>query len=388
MLIVFLIIFFVEMLVLNHMLTFGVLIGQVAIAMRPVRPLRGVSGQMIRNMVTLSLVPALGVASLALSLGRFNEAGVLGFGQAMGALAGIVVSVLMPMVVAKFLPLGGQASSAGRSLIGAGAQVAATGALVATGGGALAAGGGLSKFVTSGGGGGGGPSAAELVAAVVAVVVVERSVCRRVRRRRFLRRRRRRCGRGRRAEPVSDSSVMTDAPSRRIGPARTIGAAALAEPWRNDVVGQRRRDGDGDSVGGDVGVQPARAGNPRVSDVEFPPTERVNLFGNFSRGELIGAAAATAVFGVGVVIGQLVPSLVLTVLIAAVDVHTDAPPPVPPDRAGGAALVAATGPQLVGRCDGGGAATVVPAWRGRAARRRAARPGPDRGGRRCPRRTR
>jgi hypothetical protein len=152
MLIIFLIVFFVEMLVLNHMLTFGVLIGQVAIAMRPVRPLRGVSGQMIRNMVTLSLVPTLGVASLALSLGRLNDAGALSFQRSMGALAGIVVSVLMPLVVAKFLPLGGQSSSVGRSLIGAGAQVAATGAAVATGGALLAAG-GLSKFVTAGGGG-------------------------------------------------------------------------------------------------------------------------------------------------------------------------------------------------------------------------------------------
>ena len=158
MLIIFLIVFFVEMLVLNHMLTFGVLIGQVAIAMRPVRPLRGVSGQMIRNMVTLSLVPALGVASLALSLGRLNEAGALSFQRAMGALAGIVVSVLMPLVVAKFLPLGGQSSSVGRSLIGAGAQVAATGAAVATGGALLAAG-GLSKFVTAGGGGSAGGGA-------------------------------------------------------------------------------------------------------------------------------------------------------------------------------------------------------------------------------------
>ena len=130
MLIIFLIVFFVEMLVVNHMLTFGVLIGQVAIAMRPVRPLRGVSGQMIRNVVTLSLVPTLGVASLALSLGRLNDAGALSFQRSMGALAGIVVSVLMPLVVAKFLPLGGQSSSVGRSLIGAGAQVAATGAAV------------------------------------------------------------------------------------------------------------------------------------------------------------------------------------------------------------------------------------------------------------------
>lgn len=156
MLIVFLIIFFVELLVLNHMLTFGVLIGQVAIAMRPVRALRGVSGQMIRNLVTLSLVPALGVASLSLALGQYNDAGALSFGAALAALAGIVVSVLMPMVVAKFLPLGGQASSTGRSMIGAGAQLAATGAVIAGGGAMLASGGGLSKFVTGGGAGGGG----------------------------------------------------------------------------------------------------------------------------------------------------------------------------------------------------------------------------------------
>ena len=139
--------------------------------MRPVRPLRGVSGQMIRNMVTLSLVPTLGVASLALSLGRLNEAGALSFARALGALAGIVVSVLMPMVVSKFLPLGGQASSVGRSLIGAGAQVAAAAATVATGGAVLAAG-GLSKFVTAGGvpGGGGSGGGAALVAAVAAVL--------------------------------------------------------------------------------------------------------------------------------------------------------------------------------------------------------------------------
>ena len=153
MLMIFLIIFFIEMLVLQHMLTFGVLIGQIAIAMRPVRPLRGVSGQMIRNMVTLSLVPTMGVASLALSLGRLNDAGALSFQRALGALAGIVVSVLMPLVVAKFLPLGGQSSSVGRSLLGAAAGVAAAGAAVATGG-AMLAGGGLSKFVTAGGGGG------------------------------------------------------------------------------------------------------------------------------------------------------------------------------------------------------------------------------------------
>ena len=127
-LMIFLIVFFIELLVLNHMLTFGVLIGQVAIALRPVRSLRDVSGRMIRNLVTLSLTPALGVASLALSIGRLNEADEMSFGRALGALAGLVVSVLMPLVVAKFLPLGGQTGSTGRSLLAAGAQVAGTAA--------------------------------------------------------------------------------------------------------------------------------------------------------------------------------------------------------------------------------------------------------------------
>ena len=52
-----------------------------------------------------------------------------------------------------------------------------------------------------------------------------------------------------------------------------------------------------------------------MSSVEFPPAERVNLFGNFTRGELIGAAVATALFGVGAMTGALVPALVVTALI-------------------------------------------------------------------------
>ena len=50
-------------------------------------------------------------------------------------------------------------------------------------------------------------------------------------------------------------------------------------------------------------------------NVEFPPIERVNLFGDFSRGELIGAAVATTVFGLGIMAGQLVPAVVIPVLM-------------------------------------------------------------------------
>ena len=52
-----------------------------------------------------------------------------------------------------------------------------------------------------------------------------------------------------------------------------------------------------------------------MSTVEFPPAERVNLFRNFTRSELVGAAAATAVFAGGVLFGRLVLAGVLTALI-------------------------------------------------------------------------
>ena len=59
-----------------------------------------------------------------------------------------------------------------------------------------------------------------------------------------------------------------------------------------------------------------------MSGIEFPPSERVNLFGDFTRGELVGAAAATAVFGVGVMSGQLVLAVAIA---AAIVVWTFAP---------------------------------------------------------------
>lgn len=50
-------------------------------------------------------------------------------------------------------------------------------------------------------------------------------------------------------------------------------------------------------------------------NVEFPPIERVNLFGDFSRGELVGAAVATTVFGLGIMVGQLVAAVVILVVV-------------------------------------------------------------------------
>lgn len=51
-----------------------------------------------------------------------------------------------------------------------------------------------------------------------------------------------------------------------------------------------------------------------MTAVEFPPVERVNLYGSLSRGELVGAAAATMTFGAGIAIGYLVESAVIAVL--------------------------------------------------------------------------
>ena len=135
----FLIIFLVEMFVLQHLMTFAAVVGPLAISLRPWPALKDVSGRMIRNVVTMSLTPALTAASMSLAVRNINNAGILGITQSIGGLAGMAVSVLMPVMVSKFLPLGGSGDSGGRALIGAAAGVAATAAGAAATGGAAAA---------------------------------------------------------------------------------------------------------------------------------------------------------------------------------------------------------------------------------------------------------
>lgn len=139
-LLVFLVIFMVEMLVLSHMLAIAAVVGPLAIALRPWPSLRSVSARMVRNLASLSLTPVLGTASLALAVRTLNEDGQLSFTGALGAVAGLVVSVLMPAMIARFLPLEGSGSLGGRGLVaaGVGAGAIAVGA-VATGGAAAAA---------------------------------------------------------------------------------------------------------------------------------------------------------------------------------------------------------------------------------------------------------
>jgi len=173
--IVFLLVFMVEMFVLQHMLTFAAVIGPLAIALRPWPALKEVSSRMIRNVATLSLTPALTAASMSLALHTVNGAGVLGISQAIGGLAGMVVSILMPAMVSRFLPLGGEGDSGSRALIAAAATTAATVATMgASGSAAGSAGSGaasgssqLGSFIAAGGpqefgsgaSGAGGPSA-------------------------------------------------------------------------------------------------------------------------------------------------------------------------------------------------------------------------------------
>ena len=164
--ILFLLVFMVEMFVLQHMLTFAAVIGPLAIALRPWPALKDVSARMIRNVATLSLTPALTAASMSLALHTVNGAGVLGISQAIGGLAGMLVSILMPAMVSRFLPLGGSGDSGGRALITAAATTAATVAAIgaSAGSGALAASGStggtsqLASFAAGGGSGDPGPS--------------------------------------------------------------------------------------------------------------------------------------------------------------------------------------------------------------------------------------
>ncbi len=140
-LLIFLVIFLLEMLVLSHMLTFGALIGPVAIGLRPWPGLRDVSARMARNLAALSLTPPLAVASMAIALRTANEDGQMSLTASLGALAGLVVSVLSPALVARFLPLDGQGNLGVRGMVAAGVGSAAVvGGVVATGGAAAAAG--------------------------------------------------------------------------------------------------------------------------------------------------------------------------------------------------------------------------------------------------------
>ena len=134
-------------------------IGPLSIALRPWPALKDVSARMISNVATLSLTPALTAASMSLALHTVNDSGVLGISQAIGGLAGMVVSILMPAMVSRFLPLGGSGDSGGRALIAAAATTAATvAALGATGSSAVIAaaghGGGTSQLASFMGGGG------------------------------------------------------------------------------------------------------------------------------------------------------------------------------------------------------------------------------------------
>ena len=144
----FLIIFLVEMFVLQHLMTFAAVVGPLAISLRPWPALKDVSGRMIRNVVTMSLTPALTAASMSLAVRNVNDAGILGMTQAIGGLAGMAVSVLMPVMVAKFLPLGGSGDSGGRALIGAAAGIAGVAAGAAATGGASVAAQGASRLAS------------------------------------------------------------------------------------------------------------------------------------------------------------------------------------------------------------------------------------------------
>jgi hypothetical protein len=144
-LIIFLLIFMVEMLLLSHMLALAAVLGPLSIALRPWPSLRAVAGRMLRNLILLSITPALAAASLAIALRTLNEQGQLSFFGSLGAITGLAISVLMPAMVNRFLPLDAQGGLGARGLIAAGvgaAGVVAAGvaAGVATGGaGAVAA---------------------------------------------------------------------------------------------------------------------------------------------------------------------------------------------------------------------------------------------------------
>ncbi len=132
--IVFLLVFLVEMFVLQHLMTIATVVGPLAIALRPWPGLRDVASRMVRNVAAMSLTPALAAAAMSLAVRSADEAGSLDLGHAIGALAGMAVAVLMPMMVTRFLPLGGTPDAGGRAVMSAAVAAGTSVATVAAGG--------------------------------------------------------------------------------------------------------------------------------------------------------------------------------------------------------------------------------------------------------------
>lgn len=166
-----LLVFAVELLFIGFLAPFAVALGPVSIALRPWPDLRIVSRRMVMNVAVLSLTPFLVAASMSMAMRQLTTSGVLDFGLALRGMAGMMVSVLMPAMVKKYLPLDGDGGAPGRAMLAAAAAItaAAAGAGVmaggAAGGGAGGAAGGsgggqlaaLSGPVVGGDGGGAGP---------------------------------------------------------------------------------------------------------------------------------------------------------------------------------------------------------------------------------------
>jgi hypothetical protein len=164
-----LLVFAVELLFIGFLAPFAVALGPVSIALRPWPDLRIVSRRMVMNVAVLSLTPFLVAASMSMAMRQLTTSGVLDFGLALRGMAGMMVSVLMPAMVKKYLPLDGDGGAPGRAMLAAAAAITAAAAgagMMASGAGGAAGAGGsgggqmaaLSGPPPGGGGGGSGGS--------------------------------------------------------------------------------------------------------------------------------------------------------------------------------------------------------------------------------------
>ena len=124
-LLVCLLILLVELIVLQHVATLGLIIGQVTIGLRPIRGLRAVNGRAICNIVSVSLMPVLAMASLGLAM-RNATGEAMPLTDAIVGLAGMALSCFMPMLASRFIPLGGDGSNPARAMLGSAALAGRT----------------------------------------------------------------------------------------------------------------------------------------------------------------------------------------------------------------------------------------------------------------------
>jgi hypothetical protein len=159
--IVALLVLYVEQLIRGHLATVLIILGPFSIAMRSWTPARVVFQATVKLFCALAITPLVMMLCLAVALLRYDATGALDISRGLGVLAGLILTIVAPVLANKLFPVGDGVTGAiaGGAVVAAGAM-----ALKAVGSGANAAGAAASgsarmaQLVSASGSPGGGSS--------------------------------------------------------------------------------------------------------------------------------------------------------------------------------------------------------------------------------------